>query len=124
MRAAALTGLVVLTAFAAHANPLAIPDRQHLVLPSSDAIAGRYALERARADSVLLEGDAARVHYTPSGRGFSIGPFEADGTTEVGLGRRGGFKPHYRLEGVSVIGGSIGGSVDGRGAMLSLRWGG
>lgn len=124
MRAAALTGLLVLTAFAAHANPLAISDSHRLTLPSPDATAERYALARARADSVLLDGDTTRVHYTPSRRGFSIGPFHADGTEEVGLGRRGGFKPHYRLEGVSVMGGSVGGSVDGRGAMLSLHWGG
>jgi hypothetical protein len=124
MRAAALTGLLVLTAFAANANPLAAPDNEHFTLPSQDAVAGRYALARARADSALLGGDTARVHYTPTERGFSIGPLRADGAQEVGLGRRGGFKPHYRLEGVSVMGGSVGGTVDGRGAMLSLRWGG
>jgi hypothetical protein len=32
------------------------------------------------------------------------------------------FKPHYRLEGVSLLGGSVGGSVDTRGGMLTLNW--
>jgi hypothetical protein len=115
MRAAALTGFLLLTASAAQANPLA----ERLALPSQDALTARYAF-LARADPALL-GDA-HIHYTPSARGFSIGPFHADGAETVGLGRRGGLKPHYRLEGVSIMGGSVGGTVDGRGAMLSLHW--
>jgi hypothetical protein len=126
MRAAVLTGLLVLTAPAVNANPFALPDNQppRLTLPSQDAFAGRYAQARAKADSALLDDETGRLHYTPSAGGFGIGPIRADGADADGLGRRHGPKPHYRLDGVSVLGGSVGGSVDGRGAMLSLHWGG
>ncbi len=126
MRAAVLTGIVLLTASAANANPLTFSGNppSRLVLPSLDAVAGRYALARARADSVLLGDESSRIHYTPSQAGFGIGPIRADGADSDGLGRRHGLRPHYRLEGVSVLGGSVGGSIDGRGAMLSLHWGG
>ncbi|HEY1837733.1 MAG TPA: hypothetical protein VGG36_08765 [Rhizomicrobium sp.] len=124
MRAVVLTGLLLLTASAVHANPLSLSESQRLTLPSADVMAGRYALVRARAQSMLPDRDAIHVHYTPSQRGFGIGPLRADGTDSGGLGRRHGLKPHYRLEGVRLLGGSIGGSIDGRGAMLSLHWGG
>jgi hypothetical protein len=119
MRAAALTGLLLLTASPVCANPFALPQSQHITL---SPVAARYAV--ARDDSVLLNEDRARVHYTPSQRGFGIGPIRADGADSDGLGRRHGPRPRYRLEGVSVLGGSIGGSIDGRGAMLNLHWGG
>lgn len=123
MRAAALTGLLLLTATAVQANPLALPENQHIAI-SQASLTARYALAREKDDSVLLDENSARIHYTPSQRGFSIGPIRADGADADGLGRRHGLRPRYRLEGVSVLGGSIGGSVDGRGAMLSLHWGG
>lgn len=123
MRAAALTGFLLLTATAVRANPFAVPESQHITLPQ-DTLAAHYALAREKDDSALLDEGTARVHYTPSQRGFGIGPIRADGADSDGLGRRHGPRPHYRLDGVRVLGGSIGGSVDGRGAMLSLHWGG
>lgn len=126
MRAAWLAGIVLLTASAAAAGPLTFPDNRpsRLMLPSQDSIAGRYALARARADSFLLGDEAAHTRYTPPQQGFGIGPIRADGTDADSLGRRRGLRPRYRLQGFSVLGGSIGGSVDGRGAMLNLHWGG
>jgi hypothetical protein len=125
MRAAVLTGLLFFVASAACAKPFAIPDSptSGITLPLQAEMNGRYALARARADSPLLDEDSSRSHYTPSNNGFGIGPIRADGNETVGLGRRGGPKPRYRLEGVSVLGGSFGGTVDGRGAMLALHWG-
>jgi hypothetical protein len=56
-------------------------------------------------------------------RGFSIGPFHAEAMTNYsGRGRRQRLTPHYRLEGMTVLGGAIGGSVDGRGGMVTLEW--
>jgi hypothetical protein len=126
MRAAVLTGLLIFAASAACAKPFAIPDSppSGITLPSQAALDGRYALARARADySPLLDEYPSRFHYTPSDNGFGIGPIRADGNETVGLGRRGGPKPRYRLEGMSVLGGSVGGTIDGRGAMLALHWG-
>jgi hypothetical protein len=58
----------------------------------------------------------------PSGSGFSIGPIHADMMTRTSRGGRVSYKPHYRLDGVTFLGGSIGGSIDGRGGMLTLQW--
>jgi hypothetical protein len=124
MRAAVLTGCLLLTASEVHANPLAFPQNQRLAMPSADVMAGRDALARARAQLSLPDREIIHVRYTPSQHGFGIGPLRADGSDMDGLGRRRGLKPHYRLEGVRLLGGSIGGSIDGRGAMLSLHWGG
>jgi hypothetical protein len=126
MRAAWLTGIVLLAASAATASPLTFADNRpsRLILPSQDTVVGRYALAREQADSVLLGNEASRTHYTPSKSSFGLGPIRADGAQEEGFGRRRGLRPRYRLEGVNVLGGSVGGSIDGRGAMLSLHWGG
>ena len=125
MRAAVLTGLLIFAASAACAKPFAVSDNPpiRINLPTQDTLISRYALARARADSPLLDEDSSRSHYTPSNNGFGIGPIRADGNETVGLGRRGSPKPRYRLEGVSVLGGSVGGTIDGRGAMLALHWG-
>lgn len=56
-------------------------------------------------------------------RGFSIGPFHAEAVTRyASRGRRAHMAPHYRLEGLTVLGGALGGSVDGRGGMVTLEW--
>ena len=54
--------------------------------------------------------------------GFSIGPIRADSITRFSHTGKARLSPHYRLDGVSVFGGTIGGSVDGRGGMLTLNW--
>ena len=56
-------------------------------------------------------------------QGFSIGPFHAEAATRYsGRGRRARLAPHYRVEGLTVLGGAIGGSLDGRGGMVTLEW--
>lgn len=58
----------------------------------------------------------------PSSSGFSIGPIHADMMMRTSRGGRVSYKPHYRLDGVTFLGGAIGGSIDGRGGMLTLQW--
>src|SRR4051794_7211006 len=53
-----------------------------------------------------------------NGSGFSLGPIHADAVTRFsGRSGKAHMVPHYRLEGVTVFGASIGGSIDGRGGM-------
>ena len=49
--------------------------------------------------------------------GMSFGPIQAESETVNGHRRM-----HYRVEGLSLFGGDVGGSVGGRGAMLTLHW--
>jgi hypothetical protein len=116
---AVLMGLLLLAAPAASADPFA-PSK--ITLPSQETFAGRFAAAQARAKATLPDDYGSHAHYIPSDGGFGIGLLRAHGTDTAGFGRRHGPKPRYRLDGVSVLGGSIGGSVDGRGAMLSLHW--
>jgi hypothetical protein len=121
MRAALLTVLLLLPASVGLAAPVGAPETR-FSLPSQETFAARYALARANADAALPDSGNSRTRYIPSDQGFGIGPIRADSADTSGFGRRHGPKPRYRLEGVSVFGGSIGGSIDGRGAMLSLHW--
>jgi hypothetical protein len=123
MRAAVLTGLLLLPVSAAFAAPLSAPE-SHLTLPSQEMLTARYALARADADATLPDAGGERIRYQPADRRFGFGPVRADGEDASGLGRRHAPRPRYRLEGVSLLGGSVGGSIDGRGAMLSLHWAG
>jgi hypothetical protein len=88
---------------------LELPDRPHFA-------------RHARTDDLPLLGPDRGPPFAQS-QGFSIGPFHAEAVTRYGSrGRREHLAPHYRLEGVSVLGGAIGGSVDGRGGMVTLQW--
>ena len=125
MRTGVLAGLVFFSASAACAQPVAFSDNPAspgIRLPSADQFTG--AMMRDRADVPPLENDATSLRYTPSSREFAIGPLRADSAGASGIGHRPGVKPHFRLDGVSVLGGSVSGSMDGRGGMLSLHWGG
>jgi hypothetical protein len=123
MRPGVLAGLVFFSASAACAQSVAFSDKPPGIrLPSADQFAG--AMARDRADVPPLDNDAGHFRYTPSSREFGIGPLRADTAGMSGIGHRPGVKPHFRLDGVSVLGGSISGSMDGRGGMLSLHWGG
>jgi hypothetical protein len=80
--------------------------------------AGQFAV-RHRPDEPLLGPEPA----SPPSAGWSIGPIRAEGFTgQMGKGGKARFRPHYRLEGVTVLGGSVGGSVDTRGGMVTLNW--
>jgi hypothetical protein len=88
---------------------LEIPDRPH------------FAHHVPTGDLPLL-GPERALPFAQT-QGFSIGPFRAEAVTRYGgRGRRAHLAPHYRLEGLTVLGGAIGGSVDGRGGMVTLEW--
>ena len=73
-----------------------------------------------RADLPLL-GPAPAA--PSSGSGFTIGPIRAEmiARTSPKTGHV-SFKPHYTLDGVTVLGGALGGSLDTRGGMVTLQW--
>lgn len=87
--------------------PIALSDRPSFAAPH-------------RADLPLLGPAPAPP---PSGSGLTIGPIRAEmiGKTSPRTGRA-SFKPHYTLNGVTVLGGAVGGSLDTRGGMLTLQW--
>lgn len=120
MRAAVLAFVVVtaqVPGALAASNMPSTPDPRapHLSIPDEP----RFTPRQRDADLPLLGPQMAQ----PASAGFSIGPFRAEGMREeAGRGRRMRLAPHYRLEGVSVLGGAVGGSVDGRGGMLTLDW--
>jgi hypothetical protein len=125
MRPGVLAGLIFFSASAAWAQPVPFPDTRTspgIRLPSAEEFAG--AMARGRAEIPPLENDASRFRYTPSGTTFGIGPFRADAFETAGSGRRTSMKPGFRLDGVRVFGGAVSGTVDGRGGMLTLHWGG
>jgi len=80
----------------------------------------KFEVPRSR-DRLPLLGPARPM---PGGdnSGFSIGPIHADAITRYSRSGKPHLAPHYRLEGVTVLGGSLGGSVDGRGGMVTLNW--
>jgi hypothetical protein len=129
MRAAVLMGLMLMAGAAARAAPLAgLPpspatlDIDHADRAALDFSGHGRALEAARhADLPLLGPERAPP---PSGAGgFAIGPFHADTITKFsGRSGKAHLSPHYRLDGVTLFGGAIGGSVDGRGGMVTLQW--
>jgi hypothetical protein len=126
MRAAVLTGLLLFAACPARAESFAVLHNarqpQRLALPSQDMLAGHYAARSEKADWPLLGRDAARAHFTQADSGFSIGPFHAEAGKTMGLGRKPHMAPHYRIEGLRVMGGTVGGTIDGRGALFTLHW--
>jgi hypothetical protein len=127
MRPGVLAGLVFFSASAACAQPAAVLDNLRspgIMLPSADDFAAGYAKAQKPADFPPLTDDSSRLQYIPSSSEFGIGPLRADTAKSVGTGRRASVKPGFRLEGVRVFGGSISGSLDGRGGMLALHWGG
>ena len=82
---------------------------------------GRFAETTRRPDLPLLGPE--RAPPLSGAGGFAIGPFHADTITKFsGRSGRAHLSPHYRLDGVTLFGGAVGGSVDGRGGMLTLQW--
>lgn len=135
MRAAVLLATLAATS-AANAAPVAgvsvpapgVPARAlNLTIERPDLAAqpfsvhGHFALPAHHADLPLLGPERAPPPSAPGG--FSIGPLHADTITK--FSRRGGkahLAPHYRLDGVTLFGGALGGSIDGRGGMVTLQW--
>jgi hypothetical protein len=121
MRAALLASVLVFTASAAGARPFVAtsPDpATHLILPSQDWVPADLA-QRERPDAALI---VSHAQAPPAARsGFFIEPMPVETTDDPRPGRRHRVL-QYRLDGVSVLGGSVGGSLGGSGAVLSLHW--
>ena len=120
MRAAvfgvALAGAVA-NGTAAIADPASLSASPRLEIPDH-----AHFTHYVRTEDLPLLGPDRGLPFAAS-QGFSIGPFHAEAVTRyAGRGRRQHLAPHYRLEGVSVFGGAVGGSVDGRGGMVTLEW--
>jgi hypothetical protein len=85
------------------------------------SVHGHFEPPARHADLPLLGPERAPP---PSGSGgFAIGPFHADTVTKFSArSGKAHLAPHDRLDGVSVLGGAVGASVDGRGGMVTLQW--
>lgn len=119
MRALVLVGLS-LAVTSALAQPALVPAGHTADLgpPPIAPFQPRYAEPPSEAPILPQARDAP----TPFGaRGLSIGPFRLDSQSES-TGRKQRHVARIRLDGVSFLGASIGGSVDGRGATVSLHW--
>jgi hypothetical protein len=117
MRAAVLGVLFVIAKSGAGGAAVVAPEaKSFLALPDQP----RFARPPRAAEAPLL---GPEREAPSAAAGISIGPFRAVGiTNDFGRGRHPHPTPHYRLEGVSVLGGAVGGSVDGRGGMVTLEW--
>jgi hypothetical protein len=116
MRAALLAVLLVLLASAAAARPVAIPDQPvQLRLPTWERMAA--AQRNTQSDFAPMDSSAPAA---PSS-GLSFGPLHAETVSDARPGRRRAIL-QYRLDGMQVMGGEVGGSLGGHGAMLSLHW--
>ena len=107
---------VLLSAGPAVAGPL------HMPPPPRDSLIPHWNVPRytPNSPSDTLPG-YARLDRRPGddapGSGLSFGPIHAESETINGHRR-----VHYRVEGLSLFGGDIGGSVSHGGAMLTLHW--
>ena len=81
---------------------------------------GEFAYMQPRGepeDHGLILGLRDSDQDMPAASGISFGPIHAE--SYVVNGRR---HVHYRLDGLTLLGGDVGGSVGRHGAMLTLHW--
>jgi hypothetical protein len=120
MRAAVLWIPLVLAATSSQAEGLLLQklggSDSRMALPTQHS----FPLQH-RADDPPLLGPEPAVPGSAS-LGFSIGPFRAEAGDDFRPGHRRHLAPRYRLDGVSVLGGSVGGTLNGRGGMITLQW--
>jgi len=127
VRAALLLGLLLLPAMA-RAEPRGLfqfdGDREvraptptpALILPARPS----FVPARHGADMPLL-GRPGLQMTDQAQPVLSIGPLQLEQKPQFGRKRRMGF-PGYRVGGLKLFGGSLGGSIDGRGGSLSISW--
>ncbi|HEX3673991.1 MAG TPA: hypothetical protein VHU87_06930 [Rhizomicrobium sp.] len=123
MRSALWAGILILAATAAAAKPPLAPEAApfQLKLPSEDRMAATYAPHAGQSDFAAIRSDTSQP---PSGN-LSLGPIHAEAVTDCEPGIRSGRHRtvmQYRLDGVHMFGGNVGGSLGGRAAVLSLHW--
>jgi|ERR1700679_188234 len=122
MRAATFGVILVFAASAAGARPFALPAQNdgataRLTLPSENSLAA--SVRQKQSDPAMFDATADRT--APQAQGLSFGPIRAERASDLRPGRSRQVL-RYRVEGMNVLGGSIGGSLDGRGGMLLLQW--
>ena len=119
MRAALLAASLMFTASVAAAGPVAAPSpAAHVTVPSQDWVIAVFA-GRGNTDAAPA---LPHGQFVPAAKpAFLIEPLPIETTDDPRTGRRHRIL-QYRLDGVSVLGGAVGGSLGGHGAMLSLRW--
>ncbi len=79
-----------------------------------------FAAVRRPHDLPLLGPERPLPASAPAG--IHIGPFHAEAVTKYSRSGRARMVPQYRMDGLTVLGGDIGGSFDGRGGMVTLHW--
>ena len=89
-------------------------DTPRPVLHMPDVSDGRMRWSRRDQDAPLI---GHRAEADPASGGLSFGPVHAD--SEVINGRR---RMHYRVDGLSMAGGDVSGSVSTHAAEVYLRW--
>jgi hypothetical protein len=110
----ALVLLVVFVPAAAFAGPL---DRRPLRMPDATAQIGPASKTSDDAKVRLQPYKPLKTDNLPL-KTLNLGPFQA----EVGGERNKGHFASYHLEGTRILGGSLGGTVDGGEAKLELTW--
>jgi hypothetical protein len=104
---------MMLSASPAVAGPLRIAPRDPLI-PHWDV--ARYTPDTAGNGLPGYARLGHRIDDAPDS-GLSFGPIRAESETTNGHRHM-----HYRVEGLSLFGGDVGGSLDKGGAMLTLHW--
>lgn len=89
-------------------------DEPRLRMPGEFAFAPHRG---SPSDDGLILGLQDGPQQAPAATGLSFGPIHAE--SEMVNGRR---HVHYRVDGLTLLGGDIGGSVSRDGAMLTLHW--
>ncbi|HEY2071092.1 MAG TPA: hypothetical protein VGG48_16160 [Rhizomicrobium sp.] len=116
MRAAILASILALAATGVSAKPPTVaPDGPSfsLKLPSESRF---YARSARQSDTFAPDSTAAAQ---PGG--VSLGFVQAEAVRDDRPGKHRSVM-QYRLNGVQVMGGAVGGSLDGRGAVVTLHW--
>ncbi|MGH6870631.1 MAG: hypothetical protein ACREHE_03910 [Rhizomicrobium sp.] len=116
MRAALVAGILAMTSMAAAAKPPALPDGPFLL-----RLTTHFVPDTARQNDSVAGGPAEAAQPWQDAR---LG-IRAEAVSDPLVNPRSGKHKtvmQYRLDGVRVFGGAVGGSLSGRGAVLTLHW--
>ena len=120
MRAVVLAGILALT-MTAGAKPIGTASDVpfFLKLPSDAHLSASYA-RQSDQQSDNASWRQADAQDRPAG--VSFGPIHAEAVTDDRPGGKHKTVMQYRVDGMQVFGGSVGGHLGGHGAMLTLHW--
>lgn len=78
---------------------------------------------QSRDDRAVLSSHDAENDSATAAQGLSLGPFHVGGFEgSDGMGRKHRRFASFRVDGVTIFGGSVAGNVDGRSANIVLSW--